>query len=70
MPKKKGFTPERYEEEILKIIIQHKFMSTNEICDKLNMGFETAIKYLELLFNKEKIKVRKIGNRKFWYVES
>ena len=42
-------------------------MSTNEICEKLNMGFETAIKYLKELLKKEKIKVRKIGNRKFWY---
>jgi predicted transcriptional regulator len=67
MPKKKGFTPEKYKEEILKLIVQNKFMSTNEICEKMNMGFETAIKYLEQLFKKEKIKLRKIGNRKFWY---
>jgi len=67
MPKKKGFTPEKYKEEILKLIVQNKFMSTNEICKKMNMGFETAIKYLEQLFKTEKIKLRKIGNRKFWY---
>lgn len=67
MPKKKGFDPKKYKEEILKLIIQHKFMSTNEVCKKMNMGFGTAIKYLELLFKENKINVRKIGNRKFWY---
>lgn len=69
MPKKKGFTPEKYKEEILKMITQHKFMSTNEICEKMHMGFETAIKYLSFLLKKQKIKVRNIGNRKFWYVD-
>jgi Mn-dependent DtxR family transcriptional regulator len=67
MPKKKGFTSEKYKEEILKLIIQHKFMSTNEICEKMNMGFETTIKYLEELSKEKKVGVRNIGNRKFWY---
>lgn len=67
MPKKKGFTPEKYKTEILKLIIQHKFMSTNEICEKMNMGFEIAIKYLENLLKEKKIHLRKIGNRRFWY---
>lgn len=67
MPKKKGFTPEKYKEEILKLVIQHKFMSTNEICEKMHMGFETAIKYLGQLLKEKKISVRNIGNRKFWY---
>lgn len=67
MPKKKEFTPEKYKQEILKLIIHHKFMSTNEICKKLNMGFETAIKYLEELKKDNKVNVRNIGNRKIWY---
>jgi predicted transcriptional regulator len=67
MPKKRGFTSEKYKEEILKLLIQNKFMSTNEICEKMNMGFETAIKYLEELLKSKKISVREIGNRKFWY---
>jgi predicted transcriptional regulator len=67
MPKKKGFTPKKYKTEILKMIDRYKFMSTNEICKKMNMGFETAIKYLNQLLKERKIKVRHIGNRKFWY---
>ena len=68
MPKKKGFNPEKYKEEILKLIIEHRFMSTNEICEKMNMGFETANKYLVVLLKERKIKLREIGNRKFWYI--
>lgn len=67
MPKKKGFTPGKYKEEILMLILRHKFMSTNEICENMNMGFETAIKYLEQLLKERKINIRNIGNRKFWY---
>ena len=42
-------------------------MSTSEICDKLNMGYETGLKYIEQLHKEDKIKQRKIGNRQFWY---
>lgn len=42
-------------------------MSTSEICKKLNMGYETGLKYTEQLFNKNIIKMKKIGNRRFWY---
>jgi hypothetical protein len=42
-------------------------MSTNEICEKMCMGFETAIKYLEDLKKNNKINVRNVRNRKFWY---
>jgi predicted transcriptional regulator len=69
MPKKKGFTPEKYQEVMLGLLSKHPFMSTSEICDKLNMGYETGLKYLEQLFKKGKIKLRKIGNRKFWYMK-
>jgi predicted transcriptional regulator len=68
MPKKKGFTPEKYQEVMLELLSKHPFMSTSEICDKLNMGYETGLKYLEQLFKIRKIKLREIGNRKFWYL--
>jgi|YelNatPaOPRAMG01_1025707.scaffolds.fasta_scaffold245494_2 predicted transcriptional regulator len=68
MPKKKGFTEKKYKEIILEILSRYPFMSTSEICDKLNMGYETCIKYLNQLFKENKIKLREIGNRKFWYM--
>jgi len=68
MPKKKGFTSEKYQEAMLELLSKHPFMSTSEICDKLNMGYETGLKYLEQLFKMGKIKLREIGNRKFWYL--
>jgi len=67
MPRKKGFVPDKYKEEILKILKNYPFMSTSEICDKLNMGYETGLKYIEQLHKEDKIKQRKIGNRQFWY---
>jgi len=67
MPKKKGFDSEKYQKTIFDLLSKHPFMSTSEICDKLNMGYETGIKYIEKLFEKGKINLRKIGNRKFWY---
>ena len=68
MPKKKNFSPKRYQEEILKLLKEEPFMSTSEICHKINMGYETSLKYTKLLFNMNKIKLKKIGNRRFWYV--
>jgi predicted transcriptional regulator len=68
MPKKKGFTEEKYKEEILKLLANYPFMSTSEICDKLSMGYETGLKYIKQLFMTKKIKQRKIGNRQFWYI--
>jgi len=68
MPKKKGFTSDKYKDEILKLLKEYPFMSTSEICDKLNMGYETGIKYIQQLHASEKIDVRKIGNRQFWFV--
>lgn len=67
MPKKKGFDEEKYQRVILEILSDHPFMSTSEICDKLNMGYDTGLKYLGQLLKKDKIKVREIGNRSFWY---
>jgi predicted transcriptional regulator len=67
MPRKKGFTADKYEEEIMKIMRNQPFMSTSEICNKLNMGYETGLKYIENLHRKGKLKVKKIGNRQFWY---
>jgi len=67
MPKKKGFNEQKYQEVILGLLSKYLFMSTSEICDKLNMGYETGLKYLEQLFNKRKIKVREIGTKKIWY---
>jgi len=68
MPKKKGFTAQKYEEEILKLLKGYPFMSTSEICDKLNMGYETGLKYIQSLHSSKKIKLRKVGNRQFWFV--
>ncbi|MEK6888027.1 MAG: hypothetical protein AABX14_03725 [Candidatus Aenigmatarchaeota archaeon] len=68
MPKKKGFTQQKYQEEILKVLKLQPFMSTNEISETLSMGDMTALKYLENLYKNEKIKLKKVGNRRFWYV--
>jgi len=68
MPKKKGFTPEKYEEVMLGLIKQQPFMSTNEFCKELNMGYDTALKYLNGLYKSNKIKLKKVGNRQFWYI--
>ena len=68
MPKKKGFNPNRYQQEILTIMKKEPFMSTSEICNKLNMGYETGLKYVEQLFNKKEIKLKKRGNRRFWFL--
>ncbi|MBL7160284.1 MAG: hypothetical protein ISS93_00335 [Candidatus Aenigmarchaeota archaeon] len=68
MPKKKDFPPDRYQEEILKILKEEPFMSTSEICHKLNMGYETGLKYTNQLFNINRIKLKKVGNRRFWYL--
>ncbi len=68
MPRKKGFTQERYEEEIVKCMKGQPFMSTSEICNKLNMGYETGLKYIKELHAKNKVKNRSIGNRQFWYL--
>ena len=68
MPKKKGFTSDKYKDEILKLLNDYPFMSTSEICDKLNMGYETGLKYIQQLHSTKKIKVRKLGNRQFWFV--
>ncbi len=68
MSRKKGFNKSRYEEEIMNILRKHPFMSTSEICDKLNMGYETCLKYIRNLHEKDKVKLRSIGNRQFWYI--
>lgn len=68
MPRKKGFDPNKYKSEILNILKKYPFMSTSEICDKLNMGYETGLKYIQELLKDGKIKQRKIGNRQFWYI--
>lgn len=67
MPRKKGFNKERYEEEIIECMAGQPFMSTSEICNKLNMGYETGLKYIDDLHKRGKLKVKKIGNRQFWY---
>lgn len=68
MPKKKGFTPQRYKQAILGLIKKNKVMATNEVCIKLDMGYYTALKYLEELKKENKIDVRNVGNRNIWYV--
>ncbi len=67
MPKKKGFNEEKYQEVILDLLSKYPFMSTSEISDKLNMGYETGLKYLNQLIRRGKIKVREIGSKKTWY---
>lgn len=69
MPKKKGFTEGKYMGVILELLSKNPFMSTSEICKKLSMGYETGIKYLDLLHSNKKIEMREIGNRKFWYLK-
>ncbi|HLD39098.1 MAG TPA: hypothetical protein VJB05_02170 [archaeon] len=69
MPKKKGFTPEKYQEEILNVLKLQPFMSTNEVSEALSMGDAIALKYLETLKKDQKIKLKKVGNRRFWYTD-
>ncbi len=68
MPKKRGFGPDKYQKEIMIALRTEPFMSTSEICKKLNMGYETGLKYVNMLLKKQKIKLKKIGNRNFWYL--
>ncbi len=67
MPKKKGYTPKKYKKEILKLIKREPFVSTNEVSKKLKIGYDTAFKYLKELSKNKKIKLKKVGNRRFWY---
>lgn len=67
MPKKKGYTPEKYMKEILRLLKKEPFMSTNEVSIALKMGYDTALKYLQKLNKKNKIKLKKVGNRRFWF---
>ncbi len=67
MPKKKGFDEEKYQEVIFNLLSKYPFMSTSEICDKLNMGYETGLKYLNQLAKKGRVELREIGTKKFWY---
>ena len=69
MPKKRGFSAERYQKEILKVLAKEPFMSTSEICDKLKMGYVTGLKYIKKLYKEGKIKLKKIGNHQFWYIK-
>lgn len=66
MPKRKGFTAEVYQKEILKILSKEVFLSTSELCNKLKMGYDTGLKYLNMLLRKRKIKVKNIGDQQFW----
>jgi predicted transcriptional regulator len=68
MPKKRGFDADRYQKEILAVLRGEPFMSTAEICKSLNMGYETGLKYVEQLHGKQQIKLKRIGNRRFWFV--
>jgi len=67
MPKKRGFTPEKYQSEINMMLKVEPFMSTAEICKKMNMGYETALKYLKYLYERQTVKLKMVGNRRFWY---
>ena len=68
MPKKKGYTSQKYKEEMMKILAKQPFMSTNEVSVELSMGYDTTLKYLKELLNSKKIKNKKVGNRRFWYI--
>ncbi|MFH0836771.1 MAG: hypothetical protein V1870_01455 [Candidatus Aenigmatarchaeota archaeon] len=68
MTRRKGFSGNQYKEEIINILKNQPFMSTNEFCTSLNMGYDTAYKYLNELHKNKKINLKRIGNRRFWYV--
>ena len=68
MPKKKGFTEDKYKEEVLRVLKNQPFMSTNEVSEALSMGYDTTLKYLEALHKSNKIKLKTVGNRRFWFV--
>jgi predicted transcriptional regulator len=67
MPKKEGYNPTKYQKEIMKSLKNEPFMSTAELCKKLGMGYETGLKYLKQLHDKHTVKLKKTGNRRFWY---
>ncbi|MCX6815471.1 MAG: hypothetical protein NT120_01285 [Candidatus Aenigmarchaeota archaeon] len=67
MSKKKGFTKDRYKEEILLVLKNQPFMSTNEVAESLSMGYDTTLKYLTELHKTSHIKLKTVGNRRFWY---
>ena len=68
MSKKKGFTPDKYKQEILHALSKQPFMSTNEVSEALSMGDDTTLKYLKELHKEGKIKLKSVGNRRFWYI--
>ena len=67
MPKKKGFTEDKYKEEVLRVLKNQPFMSTNEVSEALSMGYDTTLKYLKILQSTDKIRLKTVGNRRFWY---
>ena len=67
MPKKRGFSPEKYKIEVIETLKRQPFMSTNEVSETLAMGYDTALKYLKELHKSNKIKLKTVGNRRFWY---
>ena len=60
-------TNTKYKKEILKVIKNQPFMSTNEVSEALSMGYDTTLKYLRDLHKEKKIKIKIVGNRRFWY---
>jgi predicted transcriptional regulator len=67
MSKKKGYSAHKYQKEIVLTLKEEPFMSTAEISKKMNMGYETGLKYLKELHDKESVKLKKVGNRRFWF---
>ena len=67
MRKKKGFTSERYKKEIMSVLKNQPFMSTNEVSKTISMGYDTALKYLLELHKSNNINLKMVGNRRFWY---
>jgi Mn-dependent DtxR family transcriptional regulator len=67
MPRKKGYSASKYQKEIVLTLREEPFMSTAEISKKMNMGYETGLKYLKSLNEKELVRLKRVGNRRFWY---
>ena len=68
MPRKKSYNKKVYTTEIINALRKEPFMSTNELANNLIMGYDTALKYLNLLLKEDKTKIKKVGNRRFWYI--
>ncbi len=68
--RKQGYSSEKYKKELLSVLREELLLSTSELCKAKNMGYETALKYLEALKAEGLIEVKIVGDQKFWYIRN